>query len=135
MVEVKEIMCRLPEANVEAESAFNYAEALSRVEGDTELLAELAGLFLESYPEQLSAIRIAVRDVDAKAVQHASHTLKGSVGNFAARAAFDAALELENIGRSGDLSSAAAAAAKLSATVEQLAQALVAATRESACKK
>ncbi len=40
---------------------------------------------------------------DFKKVESLAHTLKGSVGNFAARNAVEAALGLEMIGQAGDL--------------------------------
>jgi HPt (histidine-containing phosphotransfer) domain-containing protein len=112
-------------------SVFDHAEALARVEGDAELFAELVELFLDSYPEQLSAIRIGVHHRDAKAVQSAAHALKGAVGNFAGEEAFELARKLESIGRSGDLSMAESTSKALSAAVERLAQALTFAIRES----
>ncbi len=77
--------------------------ALANVDGDVELLAETAALFLEEYPRQLSALQKAVKQGDARATMHHAHTLKGSVANFAAREAQQAAFELESMGRQGDL--------------------------------
>ena len=77
--------------------------ALSRVGGDIELLREIAGLFLDDYPRVLAELRVAVGQGDARGVEHAAHGLKGSVANFGAQAAVDAALALETLGRSGRL--------------------------------
>lgn len=77
--------------------------ALVRVGGDEELLQEMAQLFLEEYASQIDAVRQAVQDRDAKAIERSAHSLKGSVGNFAALAAHQAALELEIQGRTGNL--------------------------------
>jgi HPt (histidine-containing phosphotransfer) domain-containing protein len=79
------------------------AVALERVGGDSELLQEMAQLFLQEYPSQLEAVRAAVRERDAKALERSAHSLKGSVGNFGAAAAQDAALRLEMLGRRGEL--------------------------------
>lgn len=78
--------------------------ALSRVGGDAELLKEIAALFLEEYPNALAEIRAAAARGDPKGVEHAAHGLKGSVANFGAQAAVDAAFQLEQMGRAGDLS-------------------------------
>lgn len=78
--------------------------ALMRVGGDEELLREMAQLFLDEYPSQMGAVRQAVEARDAKAIERAAHSLKGSIGNFAASAAHQAALALEIQGRTGDLS-------------------------------
>jgi HPt (histidine-containing phosphotransfer) domain-containing protein len=54
-------------------------------------------------------IHHAIEKNDARGLRHAAHTLKGEVGNFGAAAAFDAALQLETIGRDKKLTRAAAA--------------------------
>src|SRR5579863_9547145 len=78
--------------------------ALSRVGGDAELLKEIAALFMEDYPSVLTEIRAAAARGDAKGVERAAHGLKGSVANFGAQTAVDAALQIERMGRAGDLS-------------------------------
>jgi two-component system sensor histidine kinase/response regulator len=95
-------------------------EALSRVEGDRQLLADMARLFLEDGPRLLSEVREAAARRDAKALERASHALKSSVGNFAAHPACDAALKLEMIGRDGDLAGADAACRSLGQELARL---------------
>src|SRR5450755_3016841 len=82
---------------------FDKAVALSRVGGDIELLKEIAILFLEDYPRSLTDLREAVDARDAKGVERAAHGLKGSVSNFGAQPAVDAALKLETMGRAQQL--------------------------------
>ena len=84
------------------EEAGSWDEALARVEGDRELLSEMAALFLESGPGLLAAVREAIDRQDAGGLEHAAHDLKSSVGNFGARRVREAALNLEKIGRGGD---------------------------------
>jgi two-component system sensor histidine kinase/response regulator len=79
------------------------AVALSRVGGDFELLREVVGLFLDDYPQSLEMIRKAVAARDQTGLEQHAHSLKGSVSTFGAQEAFDAALELEKQGRTGDL--------------------------------
>jgi len=79
------------------------AVALSRVGGDEELLREVAELFLADYPHTLEEIRKAVAAGDASTLEHSAHSLKGSVSTFGAPLAFQAALALEQQGRSGTL--------------------------------
>ncbi|MBI3681394.1 MAG: Hpt domain-containing protein [Acidobacteria bacterium] len=95
--------------------------ALSRVGGDAELLQEMAQLFLEEFPTQLEAVRAAVHARDSKALERSAHSLKGSVGNFGAAAAHQAALTLEMLGRKGDLSEADIAYLRLEVALDQLA--------------
>ena len=87
--------------------------ALSRVGGDVELLKEIAVLFLEDYPKSLADLRDAAARDDAKALERAAHGLKGSVANFGAAAAFEAARALEEFGRARNLAPAAALIAQL----------------------
>ena len=80
---------------------------MARVEGDMELLREIVGLFLEETPLLLvqyhgvyhaAAIRVAL--------ERAAHALKGSVGNFGTRTAYEPALQLEMMGRGRELAAA-----------------------------
>ena len=92
-----------------AEKQFAHLDealALSRVGGDFELLREVVGLFLDDYPRALEKIRNAVAANDASGVEHNAHSLKGSVSTFGAKDVFEAALALEKLGRSGNLSAA-----------------------------
>jgi CheY-like chemotaxis protein/HPt (histidine-containing phosphotransfer) domain-containing protein len=121
-----------PLAPLSLKEAFNMQEALARVDGDRELLGEMAALFLEEYPRFLAQIQEAVSKKDSSALSYAAHTLKGSVGNFAANAAFDAAFTLERIGRQGDLTQAPTALVQLEDTLTQLMPALTKLTAELA---
>ena len=102
------------------------AEALRRVGDDAELLRELAGLFLDSYPQQLDELRTALVGCDGPAVQRVAHTLKGAVGVFGARFAFEAALRLEATARAGDLTEAEQARVGLEEALGRLRPALAA---------
>lgn len=96
------------------------AVALSRVGGDSELLQEMAQLFLEECPSQMDAIREAVRRRDARAIERSAHSLKGSVGNFGAVAAHTAAADLETLGRAGNLQSVEEALSALESAIRAL---------------
>jgi len=112
------------------EEALDRATALARVDGDANLLGELAGLFLADCARLLSAVEEAVARADARALEHAAHALKSSVGNFAAHAAFEAAARLEMSGRQGDLTEAQEAYAVLQQEIERLRPALLDLQRE-----
>jgi HPt (histidine-containing phosphotransfer) domain-containing protein len=102
---------------------------LARVEGDRGLLREIIGLFFDETPGLLSAIQESIARRDTKALECAAHTLKGSVGNFGAKGAYDAALRLEVIGRRGDFANAEEAYAQLEAEIARL-EGVLAALRE-----
>ena len=93
-----------PTADAEqSEAVFDKEVALSRVGGDAELLKEIAVLFLDDYPKSLIELRLAVDARDPKRVERSAHGLKGSVSNFGARPAVDAAFQLEIMGRAQKL--------------------------------
>ena len=91
----------------------NRALALERVGGDEDLLREIAGLFLQDYPSLICQIQKALAESDARNLERAAHSLKGSVANFGSEAAYQAALDLEQIGRSNKLDGAEDAYARL----------------------
>jgi two-component system, sensor histidine kinase and response regulator len=98
----------------------NRSVALERVGGDEELLREIAGLFLEDYPNLMGQIQQAVNANDAQGLERAAHSLKGSLSNFGSDAAYQASFDLEQIGRSKSLDRAAAALAQLELVMQQV---------------
>jgi two-component system sensor histidine kinase/response regulator len=96
----------IPLASVPLQPMIDRKLALSRVGGDGELLKEIAILFLETYPEVLQEIRTAAEQGDAQLLERSAHGLKGSVANFGAAAAVDAARQLETMGRTQQLEEA-----------------------------
>jgi CheY-like chemotaxis protein/HPt (histidine-containing phosphotransfer) domain-containing protein len=110
----------------EQKDVFDKTTALARVDGDIELFKEIAELFIEDSQKQLAEIRQNIAEGDSKTLERIAHTLKGSVGNFAAKNVFEAAFNLEKIGRSGDLTRAEEAFATLEKEIERLRPALVA---------
>ena len=85
------------------EQLLDRASALARVGGDLDLLKEIAALFLDEYPRELDEIRMALASGDAHTLERSAHGLKGAVANFGARAAVDAAFQLEQLGKAGKL--------------------------------
>jgi HPt (histidine-containing phosphotransfer) domain-containing protein len=98
---------------------------LSLVDGDLELLAELVNLFIDTTPQLLTEIREAISRSDNETLAKAAHTLKGSVGNFATKGAYELALQLEQIGRHGSLADAEEVYATLDRELERLKPSLV----------
>ena len=78
--------------------------ALARVGGDLTLLKEIATLFLENYNPWVAELRDAAARGDAQALERAAHGIKGSVATFGARAAVDAAQQIEQLSRRQDFS-------------------------------
>ena len=82
------------------------AAILSGMDGNRRLLRDLARIFVADYPKQLAEIKVAVQMGDAERLRRAAHALRGSVGNFAAKRAFETASELELLGKNGDVHAA-----------------------------
>jgi two-component system, sensor histidine kinase and response regulator len=77
-----------------------------RFDGDLDLLRIVAETFLESTPPLLTELRDAVTAGDAPTVSRLSHRLRGSLANFGAADAVEAASRLEHMGTAGDLAGA-----------------------------
>jgi CheY-like chemotaxis protein len=103
---------------------FDRPALMTRLRGNTALLAKMAQIFLEVSPQWVEEIRAAIDRGEAAQVGEIAHTLKGSVGNFEATAAVTAALRLETMGRANDLMNAAAALKELEETLGPLGAAL-----------
>jgi CheY-like chemotaxis protein len=82
-------------------------EALRFVGGDAALLQELVSLFLTDYPRLLCGIKDSVATGDAKKLMLHAHTMKGTIGHFAAAAAGDLADQLQVLGHRGTVAGAA----------------------------
>ncbi|MBI3406684.1 MAG: response regulator [Acidobacteria bacterium] len=91
-----------------SKNVFDAKVLLERVGGDRAALRTLVNLFREDSPAQLKKIRAAVRARDGRALHASAHALKGSVSNFAAPAATDAALKLQVMGQENRLEGAPA---------------------------
>jgi two-component system, sensor histidine kinase and response regulator len=104
----------------EASGGLELDVALARVGGDRELLQEIAALFVADFPNALHDIRAALERNEPPLLERAAHGLKGSVANFGARDAVQAAWELESMGRTGNLTDAAAVLARLEASLAAL---------------
>ncbi len=94
------------EAGDPAESAFEDRVLHDRFDGNLDLLREVAGSFLESTPPLLSEMREAVAAGDPGSVSRIAHRLRGSLANFGAEEAVEAAFRLEKMGAEGDLAGA-----------------------------
>jgi HPt (histidine-containing phosphotransfer) domain-containing protein len=94
------------------------------VDGDLELLDELAGTFVDSIPGWRSALRAAVDQGDAEATFRAAHGLSGAAAALKATATQRAAAELEAMGRDKVLAGAATVLERLETDLVALAQLL-----------
>jgi two-component system, sensor histidine kinase and response regulator len=101
-------------------ASWNKAEALGRIEGDEELLQEMCQIFLENSPKLLGELQHAVAAGDAGGVARAAHSLKGESSYLSASGTSHAARQLEEMGRTQDLSRAGDTLAELEKEVARL---------------
>ena len=99
---------------------FDINDALERVEGDRELLEEIARIFIGECPGNMDAIRQAHAAGDARILERIAHAVKGASANLSAAAVSQAAFELEKLAASGNLANAGASIDKLQREVGAL---------------
>jgi CheY-like chemotaxis protein len=107
-------------------ASIDHAALLDRLDGNTELVSEIARLFLDQCPQLLSNIRGAITRGDRQALRRAAHSLKGSVGVFGPTEAYQTVQEIEELSDGGDLAASAAACRMLERAIEGLTPALAA---------
>jgi HPt (histidine-containing phosphotransfer) domain-containing protein len=93
---------------------------LERFLGDRGLLQAVAETFIDHLPVLLGDVDAAVAAGDLHAIERAAHSLKGSAGNFGYAPAFDAALNLEQLGRAGASEGVPESSAIVHRTMEEL---------------
>jgi signal transduction histidine kinase/DNA-binding response OmpR family regulator len=121
--EVRTLIDR-PATKLSAADVLDRAALMERVDGDLPFLKDLIDLFIADCPEQMDTISVAIAEGDAGKLHVASHTLKGSAGNFFAQAAVDAAYRLEMRGGCGDMNGVQADFAELERAINDLHTAL-----------
>jgi HPt (histidine-containing phosphotransfer) domain-containing protein len=80
--------------------------------------------FIHQSPDLLSEIQGAIASSDSRVLERAAHKLKSSLSYFSAPSAADAAVRLEQMGRSGNLSGAEPVYLRLKTDVSDLEKAL-----------
>ena len=104
----------------EISAVLDVAEALSRVNGSRELLAEVGQVFLDDCPKVMQRIEEAIAAEDAEGVWQGAHRLKGSASALAAKSTWETAQRLESHGRDGDLAAATKTFSDLEGEIERL---------------
>jgi signal transduction histidine kinase/CheY-like chemotaxis protein len=107
-----------------AEDVFDLSKVLSSLDGDTALFEEIANLFLSVAADNIAKLREGVAKGDPGAVEEATHTLKGSAGQFGAKRTLDAVHRLELIGKNGTWREAETAQLDLEREIKALEKAM-----------
>jgi HPt (histidine-containing phosphotransfer) domain-containing protein len=122
--EVIERLASTRRSRIAGGTAIDADALLRRAGGDRALMGEIVELFLADAPRMMDAFRVALTAGDAPALARAAHALKGSVANFAAGEAADAAAEVERQAQAGALDAARASHGRVEEEVARVIQAL-----------
>ncbi len=102
---------------------WDRAAALGRLGGDTQLLSELMEMLLDQIAEGITSLAEAIAREQAHEVEQIAHSLKGASANMGAERFRECASQLEQIGRSGNLTGASDVLARLQEEAQVLRQA------------
>ena len=83
------------------QEAFDFSRAMEVVDGDMELLREIASLFLDDCLQKIDQIREGIREGDARRVEEAANSLKGAAGNIGAKQLEQRFLQFEMVVKEG----------------------------------
>ncbi len=84
----------------------NFEKAVEEFMGKEAVVRKIVTVFLDNVKDQIGTIRQAIAQGNAEAVRKEAHSIKGGAANLTADSLSRASLELEDIGRSGDLGQA-----------------------------
>jgi two-component system sensor histidine kinase/response regulator len=114
---------RIP-PQIPVDEVLDCEKIANRLNGNTELLKKVVGLFNQCYPEQLQTIEMAIQAQNGKLLEETAHAIKGAIGNFTEKAAFLSAYRLEKMGRENKFNQAVETFQCLSTEVKLLEEAL-----------
>ncbi|MCS6863759.1 MAG: response regulator, partial [Gemmata sp.] len=117
-------VCQPTPAPRTAHKPFDRQQALQRLGGDEQLLAEIVSVFLSDAPQFLSELQGAIAAGDIPLVKRTAHSLKGAAGYIGGQLVAAAAATLERMADDNDLSLAHEAFATLRQHMDQLQTAL-----------
>jgi HPt (histidine-containing phosphotransfer) domain-containing protein len=106
--------------NQKGADVFDLSQTMEMVGGDDALFREICLLLLQNSKEAIATIEEKISDGDAQGLERAAHSLKGSVANFGAKSAYDAAYRLEVLGREKKLIDAGVALSLLRSELARL---------------
>jgi two-component system, sensor histidine kinase and response regulator len=98
----------------------DWTVALTHVDSDRRLLAELAGMFSEDCPRLLLEARESIAQADCEKLERVAHTLKGRLAFFGVHDVRDGAMQLETMGRLCDLKDAPETLAGIEADIARI---------------
>lgn len=82
---------------------FNRDDLHHRLGSDPELISMVIGVFIEDMPQQIEALKGAVKVQDTKEATRLAHSIKGAAANVGGESLQATALQLEEAAREGNL--------------------------------
>jgi len=83
--------------------AIDINSALETFDGDKELLCDLSREFFESCDAQIRELKDLIKKGDALQLERSAHRLKGALGNFGMKKAYDLAYKIEKKGKNNSI--------------------------------
>ena len=114
-----------------AAEAVDLSGMLRHLDGDQQLLAELAEVFLDNSAHWIEQLRTSLAKGDYETLGRVAHMLKGAVGNFAAEPAVEAAERLIEAARRGPSHELLNACTALEVELARLTEALASVGKEA----
>ena len=108
------------EEPVSAPAQVDAAVLLAGFSGNRALLGDVIDVFLVDSSTMVKTIQEAVARSDRNALAASAHALRGSVGLFAAKDAYETARRVERAARSGDVEGLGSVCAELEGQVNRL---------------
>jgi HPt (histidine-containing phosphotransfer) domain-containing protein len=106
-------------------------ELFESVGSDKEFMDEIIEEFFQDTPGQLAIIQDSLSSGDAEALRRAAHSLKSNSASFGATHLHDLCMQLENMGKIGELDGAAGLLAEIEVEYQLVQQALDSYQKES----
>jgi CheY-like chemotaxis protein/HPt (histidine-containing phosphotransfer) domain-containing protein len=100
---------------------FDLSGTMETVLGNEDLFREIAGMFIENCSDYITRIKKGIAGNDAGILEREAHSLKGAVGNFGAKEAYEVAHRFEKLGEEGEMAMAAAGLSSLESALSELA--------------
>lgn len=101
---------RVPVNQEVSDFVLDRASILDRLDGDEEILAMMAGVFIDDVENNCQALEKAAADRDAVSLQRMAHTIKGLLATFSDDAGAAVAQGVERQARAGEIAGESAIA-------------------------
>jgi two-component system, sensor histidine kinase and response regulator len=84
-------------------TTFDLSSAMEIVMDSEAIFQKIADMLIENCPGHIEKIRGAIAENNSDMLEREAHSLKGAVGNFAAKDAYEVAYHLEKLGKKGEM--------------------------------